>query len=555
MKGRKIAIIGGVAGGASAAARLRRLDEDAHIIIFERGGYISYANCGLPYYVGGVIKDKRDLLVQTPERMSKRFNIDIRLNSEVEEIDLDKKELIVLNRMTGERYRESFDKLILAPGAEPARPPIPGIEKANVFTVRDIPRIYALKDYIDQAKPENAVVIGGGFIGLEMVENLRMNGIKVSLVEMLNQVMPPLDYDMAAYLHRHLKEHSVDLHLGDGVISFDRDEKHTIVNLKSGKQLKADMVILAVGVRPETILAKKAGLEIGETGGIKVNQHLQTSHPDVYAIGDAIEVVDLVNGRPTLIPLAGPANKQGRIAANHICGIEDTYKATQGTAIIKVFDMVAACTGNNEKVLKKYSIPYLKSYTHSGSHASYYPGATSMAIKLLFSPNDGKILGAQIVGYEGVDKRIDVLATAIRTGMTVYDLQELELAYAPPFSSAKDPVNMAGYVASNILQGLHPVIHWDGLDSLDPQDTVLLDVRTEAECKKRGCIPGSINIPLDSLRERIDEIPKDKAIVIYCEVGLRGYVAARILMQRGFSRVFNLSGGYSTYSIAKHGLE
>ncbi|MFO7295488.1 MAG: FAD-dependent oxidoreductase [Clostridia bacterium] len=553
MKGRKIAIVGGVAGGASAAARLRRLDEHAHIIIFERGQYISYANCGLPYYVGGVIKDRNELLVQTPERMAKRFNIDVRINSEVEDIDLERKELIVLNRATGERYRESFDKLILAPGAEPIKPPIPGIEKANLFTVRDISRIYALKDYIDKEKPDSAVVVGGGFIGLEMAENLRLNGIKVWLVELLNQVMPPLDFDMAAYLHRHLREHSVELCLGDGVVSFDRDEKQTIVNLKSGKQLKTDMVVLAVGVRPETILAQKAGLEIGETGGIKVNQHLQTSHPDVYAIGDAIEVIDFVNGRPALIPLAGPANKQGRIAANHICGIEDTYKATQGTAIIKVFDMVAACTGNNEKVLKKYGIPYLKSYTHAGSHASYYPGATSMAIKLLFSPDNGKILGAQIVGHDGVDKRIDVLATAIRAGMTVYDLQELELAYAPPFSSAKDPVNIAGYVASNILQGLHPVIHWDDLDKLDRQYTVLLDVRTPAECKATGIIPGAINIPIDSLRERIDELPRDKTIVIYCQVGLRGYIATRMLMQRGFSRVYNLSGGYITYSMAKQG--
>lgn len=554
MKGRKIAIVGGVAGGASAAARLRRLDEDAHIIIFERGEYISYANCGLPYYVGGVIKDKNALLVQTPSRMAKRFNIDVRINSEVEDIDLDRKELVVLNKVTGERYRESFDKLILAPGAEPVKPPIPGIEKANLFTVRDIPRIYALKDYIDKNKPASAAVIGGGFIGLEMVENLRRNGVKVWLVELLNQIMPPLDFDMATYLHRHLREHSVGLCLGDGVVSFDRDGRHTVVNLKSGKQLKVDMVILAVGVRPETILAKKAGLEIGETGGIKVNRHLQTSHPDVYAIGDAVEVVDLINGRPALIPLAGPANKQGRIAANHICGIEDTYKATQGTAIIKVFNMVAACTGNNEKTLKKYGISYLKSYTHSGSHASYYPGATPMAIKLLFSPDDGKILGAQIVGYEGVDKRIDVLATAIRAGMTVYDLQELELAYAPPFSSAKDPVNMAGYVASNILQGIHPVIHWDDLDELDPQNTVLLDVRTQAEYQS-GSIPGAINIPLDSLRERMDELPRDKTIVIYCQVGLRGYIATRILMQRGFDKVFNLSGGYTTYSMAKQKLE
>ncbi|NSW89706.1 MAG: pyridine nucleotide-disulfide oxidoreductase family protein [Firmicutes bacterium] len=552
MDKRKIIIVGGVAGGASAAARLRRLDEKAEIILFERGEHISFANCGLPYYVGEVIKRKENLLIQTPEGMSRRFNIDIRVNSEVVEINLSKKQVEVLNLVTKERYCESFDKLILSPGAGPIKPSIPGIDKANVFTLRNIPDTYAIKDYIDEEKPASVIVVGGGFIGLEMVENLCCRNIKVSIVEMANQVMAPLDYEMAAFLHEHMKANSVDLYLEDSATSFDRDGKHTVVNLKSGKQLKTDMVILAIGVRPETSLARKAGLEIGECGGIKVNQYLQTSHPDIYAIGDAIEVLDFVNGRPTLIPLAGPANKQGRIAANNICGIKDTYKATQGTAIVKVFEMTAACTGNNEKTLKRHGIPYMKSYTHSASHAGYYPGAAPMAIKLLFSPKDGKILGAQIVGSQGVDKRIDVLATAMRANLTVYDLQELELAYAPPYSSAKDAVNMSGYVASNILKGIHPVIHWDELDGLDPEKFILLDVRTKEE-NMRGAIPNSVNIPLDLLRERMDGLPKEREIIIYCQVGLRGYLAARILMQHGFNKVRNLSGGYRTYQAAKQG--
>jgi CoA-disulfide reductase len=545
----KVIIVGGVAGGASAAARLRRMDEHAEIILFEKGEHISFANCGLPYYVGEIIKEKERLIVQTAEGMQKRFRIDVRTHNEVIKLDLEKKEVEVLNHRTQETYREKFDKLIMSPGAEPIRPPIPGIDDANLFTLRNIPDTYAIKDYVDKKEPKHAVVVGGGFIGLEMAENLHHRGIKVTVVEMADQVMAPLDYEMACWIHQHMKARKMELCLGDGVESFSREEDYSIVELKSGRKIKTDFIVLAIGVRPEIKLARKAGLEIGERNGIKVNKHLQTSHPDVYAIGDAIEVMDFVNGRPALIPLAGPANKQGRIAANHICGIQDTYKATQGTSIIKIFDLTAASTGNNEKTLKRYGIPYKKSYTHSPSHAGYYPGSVPMAVKLLFSPQDGKILGAQIVGYDGVDKRIDVLAAALRAGMTVYDLQELELAYAPPFSSAKDPVNMAGYVAANILNGDHPIIHWDEINQLDPNDTVLVDVRTRREYRL-GALPNSINIPLDTLRDRLQELSRDKNIVVYCQVGLRGYLAARILMQSGFQRIFNLSGGYRTYRIA-----
>ncbi len=551
MKPKKVVIVGGVAGGASAAARLRRLDEDMEIILFERGEHISYANCGLPYYIGGIIKDKEDLLVQTPEGMRQRFNIDIRVNSEVLDIDVEKKQVKVRDRVTGESYFESYHKLILSPGAEPVRPPIPGIDGENIFTLRNVRNTFDIEDYIVNNDCKNAVVVGGGFIGLEMAENLCHRGLKVTIVEMADQVMAPLDYEMAAIIHKYLKTKDIELVLRDGVKAFVKEEERTLVELQSGKKLETDLVILAIGVRPETTLAKKAGLELGETGGIKVNKHLQTSNPHIYAVGDAVEIVDFINGSPALIPLAGPANKQGRIAANHICGIEDTYKATQGTSIVKVFDLTAAVTGNNEKTLKKFNIPYVCVHIHSPSHASYYPGATEMVVKLLFSPEDGQLLGAQIVGYKGVDKRIDVLATAIRGKMTVYDLQELELAYAPPYSSAKDPVNMAGYVASNTLMGHHPIIQWYELQGLDKESTLILDTRTREEYRM-GAIPGSVNIPLDELRQNLDKIEdyKDKDVIVYCRSGQRSYMATRILMQNGFSKVRNLSGGYLTWSIA-----
>lgn len=551
MKPKKVVIVGGVAGGASAAARLRRLDEDMEIILFERGEHISYANCGLPYYIGGVIEDREDLLVQTPEGMKQRFNIDIRVNSEVLDIDVEKKQVQVKDRVTGESYFESYDKLILSPGAEPLRPSIPGIEGKNIFTLRNVKDTFDIEDYIISGQCKDAVVVGGGFIGLEMAENLCHRGLKVTIVEMADQIMAPLDYEMAAILHEYLKTKDIKLVLKDGVKAFAKEGEKTLVELQSGKKLETDLVILAIGVRPEITLAKKAGLEIGETRGIKVNKHLQTSNPHIYAVGDAIEIVDFINGSPALIPLAGPANKQGRIAANHICGIEDTYKATQGTSIVKLFDITAAVTGNNEKTLQKFNIPYQCVHVHSPSHATYYPGATEMVIKLLFSPEDGQLLGAQIVGYKGVDKRIDVLATAIRGKMTVYDLQELELAYAPPYSSAKDPVNMAGYVASNTLMGHNPIIQWYHVQELDRENTLILDTRTSEEYSM-GAIPGSINIPVDELRENLDKIEdyKDKDVVLYCRSGQRSYIATRILMQKGFNKVRNLSGGYLTWSIA-----
>lgn len=551
MKPRKVVIVGGVAGGASAAARLRRLDENMEIILLERGPYISYANCGLPYYIGGVIEDKEDLLVQTPEDMNQRFNIDIRVNHEVIGINVDDKQVEVEDKVTGQRYLESFDKLVLSPGAEPLRPPIPGIQDEKIFTLRNVDDTFHIKEYIDARNSKEAVVVGGGFIGLEMAENLCHRGIKVTVVEMADQVMAPLDYEMASIVHKYLETKGIDLVLKDGVKSFGKEEDKVLVELASGRRLQTDIVILAIGVRPETSLAQRAGLEIGETGGIKVNKHLQTSHPDIYAVGDAIEIVDLINGSPALIPLAGPANKQGRIVANHICGIPDTYKATQGTSIVKLFDVTVAATGNNEKTLNRFGIPYLCCHIHASSHAGYYPGATPMAIKLLFSPEEGQVLGAQIVGYKGVDKRIDVLATAIRGKMTVYDLQELELAYAPPYSSAKDPVNMVGYVASNTLAGHHPIIQWNELEKLDKDSVLLLDTRTTQE-HKAGTIPGSINIPVDELRQNLDTLEpyRDKDIVVYCRSGQRSYIAARILMQNGFNKVKNLSGGYLTWSSA-----
>jgi len=545
----KVIIVGGVAGGASAAARLRRMDEKAEIILFEKGEYISYANCGLPYYVGEVIKDKDKLVVTTPEMMKERFNIDVRTNSEVINVLPNTKEIEVYNRINNQTYLEKFDKLILSPGAEPIKPPFPGVNNDNIFTLRNIPDTYAIKDYVDQKNPKRAVVVGGGFIGLEVAENLYEKGLQVTVVELANQVMAPLDPEMAAIVHQHMKLKQVELFLENGVKSFTHHKDHTIVELQSGKKLETDIVILGIGVRPDTKLAVAAGLELGPTKGIKVDNKLKTSNPDIYAVGDAIEIIDYVSGKPALIPLAGPANKQGRIVANDICGIEDEYKGTQGSSIAKIFDLTVATTGNNEKLLKRYDIPYLKSYTHSASHAGYYPGSIPMAIKLLFSPEDGKILGAEIVGYDGVDKRIDVLATSLRAGLSVYDLQELELAYAPPYSSAKDPVNMAGFVASNILNNDVKVFHWDEIDSLDLNESILVDVRTEEE-HNLGYIPNSINIPIDNLREQINKLPKDKSIEIYCQVGLRGYLASRILTQEGFKNVRNLSGGYKTYSVA-----
>ncbi len=545
----KVLVVGGVAGGASAAARLRRIDENAEIILFEKGEHISFANCGLPYYIGDVITEKDKLLVQTPEKMHERFNIDVRINSEVIQIIPKQKLVKVYNHAENRTYTESYDKLILSPGAEPVRPPIPGIDSERIFTLRNIPDTYRIKDYVDNIRPKRAVVVGAGFIGLEVAENLHAKGIKVTVVELADHVIGPLDYEMAALVHQHMKSKDVEFYLNDAVKAFSDSGQSINVELSSGRSLKADMVIFGIGVRPETKLASDAGLKLGKTGGIYTDEYMRTSDPDIYAVGDAVEVMDFISGDNALIPLAGPANKQGRIAADNVAGRNQKYEGTQGTSIVKVFDITVAITGNNERLLKKKGIDYGKSFTHSPSHAGYYPGAIPMSVKLLYSNTDGRVLGCQIVGYEGVDKRIDVISTAIRAGMTVNDLEKLELAYAPPYSSAKDPVNMAGFTAANILKGDMKVIHWDEIQDLDRKQSALIDVRTPLEFGI-GAIDGAVNIPLDDLRSRIDEIPANKDIIIYCQVGLRGYIAARILMQKGYENVRNLSGGYKTYQVA-----
>jgi len=538
---KKVLIIGGVAGGASAAARLRRLDEHAQIIIFERGQYISFANCGLPYYIGQTIKNRDALLLQTPQRFKARFNVDVRVKNEVIKIDTRKKQVQVKDLEAGKIYFENFDNLILSPGAEPVKPTIEGINSERVFTLCNIPDMDKINSFIDTRKPKRAVVVGAGYIGLEMAENLQQRGMDVTIAEMLDHVMPTLDKEMANPLHQHLQNHNIELQLCDAVAAFKQTESELIVSLKSGTELTCDFAVLAIGVKPEVTLAKDAGLQIGSTGGIKVNQYLQASDPSIYAIGDAIEVRDFVLDVPTLIPLAGPANKQGRIVADNICGRNVKYKGTQGTAILKLFDLTVATTGAAEKKLKKTNIEYEKLYIHPANHAGYYPGAKQMHIKLLFTKPQGKILGAQIVGSDGVDKRIDVFATAIRAGMTVFDLQELELAYAPPYGSGKDPVNMAGYVAGNILDGTVKPKNWDQLDNED----LILDVRTPREFA-RANVPGSLNIFVDEIRDRLNELPKDKTINAYCTVGIRSYIACRILQQNGFD-VKNLSGGILSY--------
>jgi NADPH-dependent 2,4-dienoyl-CoA reductase/sulfur reductase-like enzyme/rhodanese-related sulfurtransferase len=537
---KRVLIVGGVAGGASAAARLRRLDETAKIIMFEKGDYISFANCGLPYYIGGVIKDRNELLLQKPLFLSWRFNVDVRVNSEVVKINRREKTVEVIDLSTGNKSLEEYDKLVLSPGAETSKPPIPGINSSRIFTLRNIADTDRIVEFIESNNPEKAIVVGAGYIGLEMTENLHERGLTVEIVEMMDQVMPIMDKEMADYLHRHLNKHNVGLSLGDSVLSFQQTDSSIRVKLSSGKELEGDFVMLATGVKPEVKLAKEAGLELGSCGGIKVNEYLQTSDPDIYAVGDAVEVQDFVLGNATLIPLAGPANKQGRMVADNICGKKRRYNGTQGTAILKVFDLTVAMTGASEKALKKTKIDYEKIYTHPGNHAGYYPGAKSMHIKLLFEKPDGKILGVQIVGSDGVDKRIDVFAVAIRAGMTVYDLQELELAYVPPYGSGKDPVNMAGFVAVNILDGVVKVKHFDELE----KDEFILDARTPAEFKKSN-IPNSTNIYVNELREKIGKLPKDKTINVYCTVGFRSYLACRILQQNGFD-ARNLSGGYIT---------
>lgn len=542
-------IIGGVAGGATVAARLRRMDEKANIILFERGKYVSYANCGLPYYIGDTINNREKLFVQTAKGFTDRFRIDIRTEQEVTAIRPDKKEVEIKNLSTGETYTETYDKLVLSPGAEPLRPSIEGIGSKKIFTLRNVPDTDTIKNYVNTENPKRAIVVGGGFIGLEMAENLHDLGIQVDVVEMANQVMAPLDFSMAAIVHRQLTDKGVGLHLEDGVSRFEEKDSGVTVHLRSGKQIATDMVLLSIGVRPETKLAKDAGLAIGERGGITVNDYMQTSDADIYALGDAVEVRHLVTGQPALIPLAGPANKQGRIVADNIVfGNKKKYPGSIGTSIAKVFDLTVAAAGANAKLLQRNNIPYISSYTHGASHAGYYPGAVPLSIKILFAPENGKLLGAQIVGFNGVDKRIEMLAQVIQRGGTVHDLAELEHAYAPPYSSAKDPVNMAGFVAENILNKKSRIIQWRELAEL-PADTIRIDVRTHDEYKL-GTIPGFINIPVDELREHLDELPKEKPIVVTCAVGLRGYLAYRILVQNGFKHVRNLSGGYKTWSVA-----
>lgn len=545
---KKIVIIGGVAGGATAATRLRRLSENDEIILFEKGEYISFANCGLPYHIGGSIKNREDLLLQTVDGMSQQYGLDIRNFSEVTAIHPQKKSVSVTNHQTNETYEETFDQLIISTGAKAIVPPIEGLDTAaNVFSLRNIPDMDHIKDYIKEHHVTQASIVGGGFIGLEMMENLVELGLQVHLIEMSDQVMPNIDFELAQILHAQIDLHGVDLILGDGLKAIQQQGRELL--LTSGKKIPTDLTILAIGVTPESTLTKEAGIELGLRGAIKVDQKLRTNFPDIYAIGDVIEVTDFVNGTPTLIPLAWPANRQGRLVADIINGIDARYTATQGTSVAKIFELTAASTGNSEKTLKRLEIPYHSIHIHPNSHAGYYPGASPIALKLLFSP-DGKILGAQGVGTDGVEKRIDVISTAMKFGATADELAGIELAYAPPYSSAKDPVNMLGYTADNLLTKRIETVSWQEVDELIEKEAYLLDIREEFE-QATGKLPNSHSIPLSQLRARLAELPKDQTIYVYCQVGLRGYNAARILMQQGFP-VKNIDGGYKTYKQAHY---
>ena len=545
----KYLIVGGVAGGATSAARIRRNTEQAEIILFEKGEHISYANCGLPYYIGGVIEERERLFVQTPEAFGQRFAIDVRTRSEVTSIDL-KKKTVEVRTSDGREYTESYDKLLLSPGASPVCPPLPGIDSEGIFTLRNVADTDRIKQYMQNHPVRRAVIVGGGFIGLEMAENLQHAGAQVSVVEMANQVMGPIDYSMASFVHQHLQEKGVQLYLGQAVESFTHEDGHLTVNFRSGIQLEADLVLLSIGVRAETRLAQEAGLKLGEMRGIYVNEYLQTSDESVYAVGDAIEFPHPLTGKPWLNFLAGPANRQARIVAdNMVFGNTQTYEGSIGTSIAKVFDITVASTGLPAKRLKQMEIPYLSATIHSGSHAGYYPGALQMTIKITFSPKDGKLFGAQIVGYDGVDKRIDQYALAIKNGATVSQLTQLEHAYAPPFSSAKDPVAISGYVAGNILSGRMKPLYWRELQQTDVRKVTLVDVRTADEASL-GSLPGAINIPLDDLRARMNEIPTDRPVYLFCGVGLRGYLASNILKGHGYTDVRNLIGGLKLYESA-----
>ena len=544
----KVIIIGGVAGGATTAARIRRVDESAEIILLEKGKYISYANCGLPYYIGGVIEEREKLFVQTPEAFSTRFRVDVRTENEVIFIDR-KRKTVTVRQSSEDTYEESYDKLLISTGASPVRPPLPGIDLSGIFTLRNVADTDKIKAYIDSHAPRQAVVVGAGFIGLEMAENLHAQGAKVSIVEMGNQVMAPIDFSMASLVHQHLMDKGVNLYLEQAVASFERDGKGLKVTFKNGQSIAADIVILSIGVRPETNLARAAGLTVGPAGGIAVNDYLQTSDESIYAIGDAIEYRHPITGKPWLNYLAGPANRQGRIAADNILGAEIPYEGSIGTSIAKVFDMTVASTGLPGKRLRVEGIDYMSSTIHPSSHAGYYPDAMPMSIKITFDKQTGRLYGGQIVGYDGVDKRIDELALVIKHEGTIYDLMKVEQAYAPPFSSAKDPVALAGYVAEDIIIGKTNPIYWRELRDIEMENKFLLDVRTPDEFAL-GTLPGAVNIPLDELRDRLTELPKDRMIYTFCAVGLRGYLAYRILTQHGFEKVRNLSGGLKTYRAA-----
>ncbi|MDW6019239.1 FAD-dependent oxidoreductase [Vibrio plantisponsor] len=562
----KIVIIGGVAGGASAAARARRLSEDAQIIMFERGPFVSFANCGLPYHIGGDIKERGNLLLQTPESFLARFNVDVRVMNEVLRINRAEKTITVRNLLDQTEYTESYDFLLLSPGAGPIVPPIPGLDNPLTHSLRNIPDMDRIIQTINTNQVDHATVVGGGFIGLEMMEAFHQLGIKTTLLEMADQVMTPVDREMAGFAHAEIRAKGIDLRLGTALkavefkpttslASMDSGQKeHQHINgsleltLSDGETLTTDILIMAIGVRPETKLASEAGLQIGELGGIYTNDYMQTSDPSIYAVGDAIEEKDFVTGKQTMVPLAGPANRQGRMAADNMLGRKETYQGTQGTAICKIFDLAVASTGKNEKQLKREGVEYEKVYVHTASHASYYPGAEVVSFKMLFDPKSGKIFGAQAVGKDGIDKRIDVMAVAQRAGMTVEQLQHLELTYAPPYGSAKDVINQAAFVANNLIKGDSTAIHFDEIDNLT-EDQLLLDVRNPGELQN-GYLPGAVNIPVDQLRQRMNELPKDKEIIIYCQVGLRGNVAYRQLVNNGY-KARNLLGGYRTYLFAK----
>jgi NADPH-dependent 2,4-dienoyl-CoA reductase/sulfur reductase-like enzyme/peroxiredoxin family protein/rhodanese-related sulfurtransferase/TusA-related sulfurtransferase len=548
----KVIIIGGVAGGASTAARLRRLSEETEIILLERGEYISYANCGLPYHIGGAIEERDSLFVMTPEKFRAWMNVDVRTKNEAIRIDREKKEVEIFNRESGEKYLENYDYLVLSPGAEPLRPPLPGIDSEGIFSLRTVPDTDRIYHYINENKPQKAVVVGAGYIGMEMAENLHHRGLNVTVVELAPQVLPPIDADMAALVQQYVRALGLKLRLGNGVKQFHPLEKGGLkVELAEGEMLEADIVILSIGVKPETKLAAEAGLTINR--GIVVNDKMQTNDPSIYALGDAVEVKHLVTGKPAVIPLAGPANKQGRIVANNISGRDDHYRGTQGTSVLKIFEMTVATTGANERLLQAEGIEHKSVTVHPNAHAGYYPGSTPLSLKLIFS-SEGRILGAQAVGYSGVEKRIDVLASALRGGLTVKDLQELELAYAPPYSSAKDPVNMAGFVASNLLQGDYDIIRAEEVVAGLTEGTQILDVR-EVEEHELGRIPGSIHIPLGQLRNQIDQLDRSKEVITYCSVGLRSYLASRILKNSGFTAVRNLNGGYRSYQALRNEAE